>query len=148
MSTTERKREYRKRTVVGCSFHLDVNQGIVSTGNGGCISGTTTSRDNKQWIGVERNTTTTKRSRGTVTLKLLTSGTGATPVCWCRPAYGSMMYPNVGDYEGRTGLSPPAAYPCDPWGTQQTPVTASLNTTFILVVTTLNRDRQLRAIKI
>jgi hypothetical protein len=22
-----------------------------------------------------------------------------------------MLYPNVGDYEGRTGLSPPAAYP-------------------------------------
>jgi hypothetical protein len=26
-------------------------------------------------------------------------------------AYSSMPYPNVGDYEGRIGLSPPTAYP-------------------------------------
>ena len=25
--------------------------------------------------------------------------------------YSSMPYPNVGDYEGRTGQSPPTAYP-------------------------------------
>ena len=67
---------------------------------------------------------------------MFTSGTGTTPVCWCRPAYGSMMYPNVGDYEDRIGLSPPTDYPCDPWGTQQTRVTSSLNTTLTLAITT------------
>ena len=41
----------------------------------------------------------------------LTSGTRAHLVCQAIPAYGSTLYMNVEDYEGRTGLSPPAAYP-------------------------------------
>ena len=42
---------------------------------------------------------------------LLTSGTGSHLVYQVMPACSSTPYPNVGDYEGRTGLSPPAAYP-------------------------------------
>jgi hypothetical protein len=41
---------------------------------------------------------------------LLTSGTGSHLVCQTRLAYSSTSYPNVRGYEGRTGLSPPAAY--------------------------------------
>ena len=42
---------------------------------------------------------------------LLTSGTGEHLVCQALPAYGSTLDPNVGDYKGRIGLSPPTAYP-------------------------------------
>ena len=42
---------------------------------------------------------------------LLTSGTDEHLVCQALPAYGSMLNPNVGDYKGWTGLSPPVAYP-------------------------------------
>jgi hypothetical protein len=42
---------------------------------------------------------------------LLTSGTGAHLVCQAIPACSSTPNPNVGDYKGRIGLSPPAAYP-------------------------------------
>ena len=42
---------------------------------------------------------------------LLTSGTRVHLVCQAIPTYGSTPYPNVGDYEGQTWLSPPAAYP-------------------------------------
>jgi len=42
---------------------------------------------------------------------LLTSGTGVHLVCQAIPACSSMLNPNVEDYMGRTGLSPPAAYP-------------------------------------
>ena len=42
---------------------------------------------------------------------LLTSGTEAYLICQAIPACSSMPYPNIGDYKGRTWLSPPAAYP-------------------------------------
>ena len=42
---------------------------------------------------------------------LLTSGTKAHLVYQAIPAYGSMLSSNVGDYKGRTELSPPTAYP-------------------------------------
>ena len=42
---------------------------------------------------------------------LLTSGTGEHLVYQALPACSSTLYPDVGDYKGRTGLSPPAAYP-------------------------------------
>ena len=42
---------------------------------------------------------------------LLTSGTGLQLVCQAIPVYSSMLYPDVGDYKGRTGLSPPTSYP-------------------------------------
>jgi hypothetical protein len=32
------------------------------------------------------------------------------------PAISSMPNPNVGDYKGWTGLSPPVTYPDRPWG--------------------------------
>ena len=41
----------------------------------------------------------------------LTSGTGAHLVCQVIMAYGSMPYPNMEDYKGWIGLSPPTAYP-------------------------------------
>jgi hypothetical protein len=44
-------------------------------------------------------------------LCLLTLGTGDHLVCQAMPAYSSMPYPNMGDYKGWIGLSPPAAYP-------------------------------------
>jgi hypothetical protein len=44
-------------------------------------------------------------------LYMLTLGTGDHLVCQAMPAYSSTPYPNVGDYKGRIGLSPPAAYP-------------------------------------
>ena len=44
-------------------------------------------------------------------LYLLTSGTGLLLVYQEYPAISSTPNPNVGDYKGRTGLSPPAAYP-------------------------------------
>ena len=42
---------------------------------------------------------------------LFTSSTGLQLVYQSMPVYSSTPYPNVGDYEGRIGLSPPAAYP-------------------------------------
>jgi hypothetical protein len=42
---------------------------------------------------------------------LLTSGTGLYLVCQAPPACSSTLYPNMGDYKGWIGLSPPAAYP-------------------------------------
>jgi hypothetical protein len=42
---------------------------------------------------------------------LLTSGTGDHLVCQAMRACSSTLYPNVEDCRGRTGLSPPAAYP-------------------------------------
>ena len=42
---------------------------------------------------------------------LLTSGTSVHQVYQAILAYDSMSNPNVGDYKGRIGLSPPAAYP-------------------------------------
>ena len=42
---------------------------------------------------------------------LLTSGTRLNLVCQAPPAYSSTPKPNMGGYIGRTGLSPPAAYP-------------------------------------
>ena len=42
---------------------------------------------------------------------LLTSRAGLHLVCQAMLTYSSMPYPNMGDYEGWTGLSPPAAYP-------------------------------------
>ena len=42
---------------------------------------------------------------------LLTLGTGYHLVCQAMPAYSSTLYPDVGDYEGRIGLSPPTVYP-------------------------------------
>ena len=46
---------------------------------------------------------------GKLYFHLLTLSTGSHLVCQVMPAYGSMSYPNVGDYKGWT--SPPAAYP-------------------------------------
>jgi len=42
---------------------------------------------------------------------LLTSGTGDHLVFQAMPACSSTLYPNVEDYKGQIGLSPPAAYP-------------------------------------
>ena len=42
---------------------------------------------------------------------LFTSGTGDHLVYQAMLACSSTPYPNMGDYKGRTGLSPPAAYP-------------------------------------
>ena len=42
---------------------------------------------------------------------LLTSGTGVHLLYQAISACSSMSYPDVGDYKGWTGLSPPAAYP-------------------------------------
>jgi hypothetical protein len=42
---------------------------------------------------------------------LFTSGTRLQLVCQLMPVCSSMPYPNVGGYEGRIGLSPPAIYP-------------------------------------
>ena len=42
---------------------------------------------------------------------LLTSGNGAHLICQAIPTYDFTPYPSVGDYKGRIGLSPPAAYP-------------------------------------
>jgi hypothetical protein len=42
---------------------------------------------------------------------LLTSGTGVNLVCQAIPACSSMPYLNMGDYKGRTWLSPPATNP-------------------------------------
>jgi hypothetical protein len=42
---------------------------------------------------------------------LLTSGTRSHLVYQVMPACSSTPNPNVGDYEGWIGLSPPAAYP-------------------------------------
>ena len=42
---------------------------------------------------------------------LLTSGTGYHLACKAMLACSSMPYPNVGDYEGWIGLSPPTTYP-------------------------------------
>jgi hypothetical protein len=42
---------------------------------------------------------------------LLTLGTEAHLVCQAIPTYCSMPYSNMGDYEGRTWLSPPITYP-------------------------------------
>jgi hypothetical protein len=42
---------------------------------------------------------------------LLTSGIGSHLVCQVMPASSSTPYPDMGDYEGWTRLSPPAAYP-------------------------------------
>ena len=42
---------------------------------------------------------------------LLTSGIGLHLVCQVMPAYSSTLYPNMGDYERWTGLSPPTTYP-------------------------------------
>ena len=42
---------------------------------------------------------------------LLTSSTGDHLVCQAMSAYSSTSNPNVGDYKGRTRLSPTAAYP-------------------------------------
>ena len=42
---------------------------------------------------------------------LLTSGIGLHLVCQVIMAYGSMPYPNMEDYKGWIGLSPPTAYP-------------------------------------
>jgi hypothetical protein len=53
------------------------------------------------------------------------------------PAYSSMMLPNVKDYKGRTWLLPLAAYLYNPWSTQQTKVTFSLDTASMLLITTL-----------
>jgi hypothetical protein len=50
--------------------------------------------------------------------------------------YGCTPYPNVEDYEGRTRLSPPAAYPSTV-GYKATKVTSSIDTTSTLLVTTL-----------
>jgi hypothetical protein len=48
---------------------------------------------------------------GKLYFHLLTSGTELQLVCQSLLAYNSMPYPNLGDYKGRTGLSPPTAYP-------------------------------------
>ena len=42
---------------------------------------------------------------------LLTSGTGDHLVYQAMLACSSMPYPNMGDYKGPIGLSPPVAYP-------------------------------------
>ena len=42
---------------------------------------------------------------------LLTSGIDEHLVCQALSTYSSTPYPNVGDYKGRTGLSPLVAYP-------------------------------------
>jgi hypothetical protein len=42
---------------------------------------------------------------------LLTLGTGKYLVCLALLAFSSTAYSNMEDYEGRTRLSPPAAYP-------------------------------------
>ena len=42
---------------------------------------------------------------------LLTSGTGDHLVCQEMPACSSTPYPDMEDYKGQIGLSPPAAYP-------------------------------------
>ena len=47
-------------------------------------------------------------------LYLLTSGTDLLLVCQEYPAISSTPNPHVGDYKGRIGLSPPAAYPDRP----------------------------------
>ena len=48
---------------------------------------------------------------GKLYFHLLTLGTESHLVCQAIPTYGSTPYPNVGDYEGRTGQSPPTSYP-------------------------------------
>ena len=48
---------------------------------------------------------------GKLYFHLLTSGTRLQLVCQSMPVYGSTSYPNMGDYKGWTGLSPPATYP-------------------------------------
>jgi hypothetical protein len=48
---------------------------------------------------------------GKLYFHLLTSGTRSHLVCQVMPAYSSTPYPNVEDYKGRIGLSPPTAYP-------------------------------------
>ena len=42
---------------------------------------------------------------------LLTLGTGLQLVCQSILACSFTSYPDMGDYEGRIGLSPPTAYP-------------------------------------
>jgi len=49
-------------------------------------------------------------------LHLLTSSIGLLLVCQEYSAISSTPNLNVGDYEGWTGLSPPAAYPDRLWG--------------------------------
>jgi hypothetical protein len=48
---------------------------------------------------------------GKLCFHLFTSGIGLQLVYQSMPAYSSTPYPNVGDYEGWTRLSPPAAKP-------------------------------------
>ena len=73
----------------------------------------------------------------------LTSGTGAHLVCQAIPACSCMPYPDMGDYKGWTGLSPPATYP-SPCSTRQTKVASSLDTTSMLLTTTLALYRVIR----
>jgi hypothetical protein len=54
-----------------------------------------------------------------------------------------MSNPNMEDYKGQTGLSPPAAYPST-MGNEENEVTSSLDTTSMLLVTTLTLARNLR----
>jgi hypothetical protein len=61
--------------------------------------------------------------------------------CQETPANSSTLYPNVEDYKGPTGLSPPAAYLNKPWDIWQMKVTLSLDTTSMLLITTAVRLR-------
>ena len=48
-----------------------------------------------------------------------------------------MLYLNMEDYDGPTGLSPLAAYLYKVWDIRQTKVTLSLDTTSMLLITTV-----------
>ena len=51
---------------------------------------------------------------------ILASGTGLRLVCQATPTNNSTLYPNMEDYEGPIGVSPPTAYLCKPWDIRQT----------------------------
>jgi hypothetical protein len=59
-------------------------------------------------------------------------------------ACSSTPYPNVGDYEGWTGLSPPTAYPSTMEYKINEGIASSLDTTSTLLTTTLASIRVIR----
>ena len=50
---------------------------------------------------------------------ILASGTGLRLVCQATLTNSSTLYPNVEDYKGPIGLSPPTAYLYKPWDIRQ-----------------------------
>ena len=84
----------------------------ISKGNGGTLLASS-SKDNTrvEWYRLRWIPMVLQSRIEDLYFYLLTSGIGSHLVCQARPAYSSMSYSNLGDYEGRTGLSPPCAYP-------------------------------------